>query len=75
MLISRPVNKGFTRQLLHEFDKTCYSVSTLQDVNACEIIFGLDPIWPPGMRKSISTNNENADFKTYKQRFYQVIVA
>ena len=75
MQISRPVNKGFTRLLLHEFNQTCHSVSNLWGVDAREIVFRLNPIWPTGMRKSVSTTDENADFKTCEQRFYQVIVA
>ena len=75
MQISRCVDKGFTRYLLHEFDETCHSVSTLLGVDVREMVFQLDPIWLPGMRKSVSTTGENADFKTCRQRFYQVIVA
>ena len=48
--------------------------SILQDVNACEMVFRYDPIWPPCMRKSVSRTGENADFKTCKQRFCKVIV-
>ena len=47
MQISRPVDKCFTRYLLYEFDEACHSASTLLDVSAYEIVFRLDPIWPP----------------------------
>ena len=45
-------------QMLPEFDQTCHSVGALWDANAHNILFRLDPIWPPGMRKSVSANGK-----------------
>ena len=75
MQILRLVDKGFTRYLLHEFDQTYHIVSTLWGVDAPEMIFRFDPIWPPGKRKSEVSTGENTDFETCGQRFYQVIIA
>ena len=71
------MDKGFTRKLSLEFDQTCHSVSTLWGANAHDMVFRLDPIWPPGLRKSVTANanGKNADLKTCGQRYYQVIVA
>ena len=65
----------YSSYLLFEFDQTWYSVSALWVIDARETIFGFDPIWLPGLRKSVPTYGENADLKTCGQRFYQVIVA
>ena len=70
-----PVDKGFSKYLLLDSDQTFHIVSTLWGVNAREIVFGLDPIWPPEMRQSTCTSYGNADLHTCRQRFFQVFVA
>ena len=60
---------------LLEFDETCCNVRTLWGVNAREMVFQFNPIWPPDMRKSVSANGENADLETCRQRFEHVIVS
>ena len=59
--------------LLLKFDQTYYSVSALWGIDAREIIFRFVPIWLPSIHKRVSTNSENADLKTCRQRFCQVI--
>ena len=61
--------------LLLKFDQTQYNVSDLWGVEARKKKFRFDPIWPPGMHKSVSENGENADLKTCRQRFQHVIIA
>ena len=68
MPILRPVDKGFTRKLLLEF-ATMLVFYGVSNVNAHEMVFQFNPIWLPGMRKSVSTNGENADLKNCTQRF------
>ena len=41
--------------MLLEIDQTWYSVSALWGVEARETIFLFDPIWLPGLRKSVPT--------------------
>ena len=75
MPICTPVDKGFSMYLLLDSDQTYHIVSILWGVNAREIVFGLDPIWPPDIRQSVCTSNGNADLHTCRQSFFQVFVA
>ena len=68
MQIWRPVDIGLSMKFLLEFGQTCNSVSTLSGVNAREMVFRFDPIWPPGVCESVSANGENADLETCRQK-------
>ena len=69
------VDKGFFKYLLLESNQTFHNVMTLWGVNAHELVIRLDSIWPPGMRKSVSTSYKNTDLHTCRQRFFQVFLA
>ena len=67
--ILRPVDKGFPKYLSLEFDQTFLVVSIPLDVNAREMVFHSDPIWPPGRRKSWYMSGNCSDSQTCRQSF------
>ena len=67
--IWRPVDKVFPKYLSFEFDQTCHIVSTPLGVNAREMVFQSDPIWPPGVRKIVSFGDESADLRYGRELF------